>query len=441
MIAFDTSNVMAEVLSRKSCAGMDACLTFRYSFTVNNTTDLRVVVGEYKWQTATVWTMSTSSTAHPSRGMDIGRVPISKTDAFYVNFKPRSRRGVAHHNSSLYIDDLEFVEYPCEIYPPTADPYYCFFSTMPMSCTFNEATFCEWTDISVGRWELVNISGNLMIKFKSNESIGWLVSRRSCRKTIFYRVSCMKFRYTFDINYAVDLRVEIREDTFSKNTTLWAMSSSVSRPGEDMDIAQIPLAERVAHNVYFVAFRRAGVLHPNNSVYIDDVQFVDSPCDQYPINSHPDLTDNCHTIEKASCTFDDSEFCSWYDFDLQWNFVTTFSANTLIYLKNNAARGTLGNQRFCSDTSATHCLSFRYVSSVHYSIDLRVTIVDVQNNYYYAKSKTAWFSPVSVSDLGTVDHLDLAQIPFEMTNYFYIEFEASRRDGWCAPGRTVGVHR
>jgi hypothetical protein len=152
----------------------------------------------------------------------------------------------------------------------------------------------------------------MMITLKSSETTEWLESKRSCVKT--NAVSCLKFRYTFDINYGVDFSVKIEDDFY---TSLWAMSSSVSRPGEGMDIAQVPLSETSAYNIYFFASRRDGYLHNNGSVYIDDVQIVESPCDQYPINSHPDLTDNCYPIESATCDFENSSFCSWYDFDLQ----------------------------------------------------------------------------------------------------------------------------
>jgi hypothetical protein len=77
--------------SRISCGKTNACLTFRYTFTVNNTAQLRVAIEKDLRNSETVWTMSTSSTAHPGRGMDIGQVPISETDAFtVVSFEPLS---------------------------------------------------------------------------------------------------------------------------------------------------------------------------------------------------------------------------------------------------------------------------------------------------------------------------------------------------------------
>jgi hypothetical protein len=112
-------------------------------------------------------------------------------------------------------------------------------------------------------------------------------------------------------------------------------------------------------------------------VYIDDVRFVETPCHHYPFNSHPDY---CYTRESATCDFEDSTFCSWRAVDDDWDFVKTSSGNTLLQLKNNAARGKLRSQTICSNSTNAFCLSFRYAFNVHYSIGLRFDIVDATSS-------------------------------------------------------------
>jgi hypothetical protein len=87
--------------------------------------------------------------------------------------------------------------------------------------------------------------------------------------------------------------------------------------------------------------------------------------------------------------------------------------------------------RFVRTTIPHIVISFSYAFSVNYSIDLRVEIAG-----------TVWLASTSVSDPGKDDHLDLAKIPIDIkitdiTNNFYITFEASRRVSVPQKGRSV----
>jgi hypothetical protein len=96
--------------------------------------------------------------------MDIAQVPLTETGAYNIHFGASRREGDLHKNGSVYIDDVQIVKSPCEIYPPTADPDYCYPSDLPINCTFDDATFCEWKNIGES-WDFSNIMGNMMITF------------------------------------------------------------------------------------------------------------------------------------------------------------------------------------------------------------------------------------------------------------------------------------
>jgi hypothetical protein len=95
-----------------------------------------------------------------------------------------------------------------------------------------------------------------------------------------------------------------------KYTSVWLASTSVSAPGKDyhFDLAKIPIKRRTDFYINFEASRLVGVAQEGRSVYIDDVELVQSPCSLSPPSASPDY---CHPIGSLNCSFQDSTFCRW----------------------------------------------------------------------------------------------------------------------------------
>jgi hypothetical protein len=366
--------------------------------------------------------------------MDIAQVPLSETLA-YTMYLTASGRGMISTKICLYIDDVQFVKSPCDQYPINSHPDktdYCYTSENA-TCDFEDSTFCSWYDFD-HQWKIFNTSsGNTLIHLKNNAAHGTLRNQRFCSNSTIY---CLSFRYAFSMNYSIDLRVDIVNAETLTVTKVWLASTPVSDPGKDdhFDLTKIPIDIPKDFYIKFEVSRRVGMPQEGRSVYIDDVELVKSPCSLSPPCASPDY---CHPIGSLNCSFQDSTFCGWNSVIDSWSFVNTSSGNALIGLKNNAAHGTLRSQRFCSNSSAMHCLlfRFRYAFFMNYSMDLRVDIVSTVSS----KATTVWMASTSVSDSGKGDYLDIAEIPIFTKNDIYIKFEASRRAGVPQEGRSVFI--
>jgi hypothetical protein len=208
--------------------------------------------------------------------MDIGQVPISETDAFTVEFRAIIN-DFDDHNTFVYIDDVEFVESKCSVYPHSANPDYCH-PMGPSNCSFQDNTFCAWDRDNGGTgWNLVHINSNTAIQLINVET-GKLQSRTSCA----IQTACLSFRYYFKVNYIVDLRVAVVENLVPPRL-LWNESKSESQPEENKwDLAFIPLSTSDEYVVYFETLIIDEIVSDQEGlVYIDDIQFVPFPCDVY----------------------------------------------------------------------------------------------------------------------------------------------------------------
>jgi hypothetical protein len=122
-------------------------------------------------------------------------------------------------------------------------------------------------------------------------AVGRLVSQTSCLPK--YQPVCLSFRYAFDFNAIIRLRVVLVDDAWImyERRLLWLTFSSESRPADGTwDIAMISFSPANRYNVLFEAKRLDDDLSHQYSVYIDDIQFVPLPCDVYQTSARTEQT-------------------------------------------------------------------------------------------------------------------------------------------------------
>jgi hypothetical protein len=204
-----------------------------------------------------------SSTSRPDEAtpMDLATAPISTTRDYYISIWANRRRENNRYRQrdSVYIDNVEFVDSPCERFPPTALPD-CY-STRPTNCSFRENSLCGWRDFH-NAWSFVKAGGRptLHADYRVTGSLG---SHKSCFPGEGPRVGCLSFKYGFEQNGTVVLRVVIFifSGFNSGNTvTLWSTSNSEHHPGqEDLDIGRVPISLTYDYYVSFEIYKRDGV--------------------------------------------------------------------------------------------------------------------------------------------------------------------------------------
>jgi hypothetical protein len=383
MLQLNTNNIYGELTSPSLYwpqQGTKLCLSFRYAFDPNDTIELRVYNG-HQYPYHDTWTTSRPACRPGKCNMDIGRVSFTSSDDYRVQFRTYRLRGVPQQGRSVYIDDVEFVQSPCELYPPTAHPHYCYF-TGPSNCTFQENTFCGWKrewDWEIS-WIFVNSTGRTMIHLENNKDKRQLESRLSCATKD--NAACLMFRYAFDVSDTIELQVLIQKSSPQFPQTLWTSSSSVSLPGDNMDIGRVPITSTENYRVRFYARRHSGVPQQGRSVYIDDVEFVQSPCKLYPPTAHPDY---CYPTGPSNCTFQDSTFCGWklpwYD---GWDFMNS-TGRIMIHLENRNDVGLLESRRSCAtkDNASCLCLGMHLMSTTLLNCKFTFRIHHRQNSRKY----------------------------------------------------------
>jgi hypothetical protein len=142
-----------------------------------------------------------------------------------------------------------------------------------LNCSFQDGTFCGWNSVKES-WNFVHINSNTAIQCTKSGKCGKLQSQTFCAT----QTACLSFRYYFQVNFAVGLRVVVQEKSRS-STILWFKSDSESQPWQSQwDIAFVNFS---TSDDYVVYFETKEIENTEGSVYIDDIQFVPFPCDVY----------------------------------------------------------------------------------------------------------------------------------------------------------------
>jgi hypothetical protein len=256
-----------------------------------------------------------------------------------------------------------------------------------------------------------------MAEFYTNEKIGYLVSRFACVGYTYYS-ACLTFRYLYLGNGIVGLKVEIGHDQRTTET-LWKMETSSTRRGQSIDIhGRVPILASQAYITKFIAWSELEEKrYRSSSLYIDDVEFVESPC-----NFNPPSADQGYYRGPDNCTFDDAIFSGWKDVHGDWAFVDIKDSRMVKY-DNSYKMGKLESKKYYVKKDVDACLIFKYTFDVSYVADLRVEI----GNYVDVTS-VKWTMSSSVSRPGQVD-LDTGLAPLSETVAYKIYFVASRREG------------
>jgi hypothetical protein len=254
------------------------------------------------------------------------------------------------------------------------------------------------------------------------------------------------------MNYSIDLRVDIV--SLSTNKTVWMAFTSVPAHGKDynLDFANIPinmseflptniddvlpaipeeyraegylvvdatiirLLSRYTPRIYFEASRRAGVPQEGRSVYIDDVELVESECSLSPPSADPDY---CHPTGPVNCSFQDRTFCGWSKVNGTWNFVN-IDSNLAIQLTAKTETGKVESQTSCATQTA--CFSFRHGFKVNHAVVLHVKVQEKSMS-----KKKLWFKSELESPTGE-NKWDLAFVSFSTSDDYVVLLEAQRID-------------
>jgi hypothetical protein len=119
-----TGSTTGRLESQKVCSTGEQtfCLSFLYSFDVDDIIDLNVYIHNTQSdarQDRKVWTASTSPQKPANVYMDRGRIPVQTTYNYIVAFEAVRCTGQI---DSVYIDDVEFERSACIMHPPGPDP-------------------------------------------------------------------------------------------------------------------------------------------------------------------------------------------------------------------------------------------------------------------------------------------------------------------------------
>ena len=110
---------------------------------------------------------------------------------------------------------------------------------------------------------------------------------------------CLTFRYLIELNARADLSVTLKslQGSVKSESKVWTVSSSGG-----WNDAEVPVTTDSNYSVVIAAKRRFTQIEYDYSVFVDRIQFVQSPCLIYPPAAVPTLTSTESTPKRSTPT-------------------------------------------------------------------------------------------------------------------------------------------
>jgi hypothetical protein len=412
-------------------------MDFWYSMHGEKTGDLNVYINTSSSLTI-LWTQS----GDKGQGWLNGRVKVLSSSAYRLVIEGIVGRSFT---SDIAIDDIDFIDKSCSIFPSSADPALLITSTTtrttrpirpptsPFDCNF-ENDFCNyiieysgndfiWTRVQGKRGEI--IAGPIDVDHTTGQSSGWYIqapiagqklgSKASFQSPIMSGAKCLSFYHYLQSNTIFSLNIYVKVGS-QLGSFVWRRATS---QGDFWKLGRVNVNSGLGDYSIVFELLNGGIGSRNDIYAIDDIQFEDGNC-----LDGSGIDQVCTFTNKNLCnyTIDDTNSFQWRFFNPTRDNVISkegIKVNKIAALPFDHSTDGVGSGYLIVDSANQAINQTAVLTSPLYPANDNVVVEKCIEFYFYLSGTEAITFNIKALTPGTQNKFDLWTRNYDHSKYWW----------------------